>query len=206
MLQDIPLFILALTVSAYWATVALLALAKRLRHGRSAGFFPTQSSERWLWLLIVPVVFAWMLLPVLGLRGISPWLRPPSLAERSMLISSVRWAAAMLGLGCYVLSLSCWLVLGRRWSMAIVPGNSTQLVRKGLYRWVRHPIYALSVTLMLASVLVMLTIPMVVVASLHLLAMNLKARYEEGYLTSTLGPEYHTYCKEVGRFWPRLSA
>jgi protein-S-isoprenylcysteine O-methyltransferase Ste14 len=59
--------------------------------------------------------------------------------------------------------------------------------------------------LMLASVVVVPTVPMALVACLHLVAMNLKARYEERHLGESLGADYADYCRRVGRFWPRLS-
>lgn len=206
MFKDVPLFVLALTVTIYWATVVLLVLAKRLRHGRSAGLVPSQAYERRLWLLIVPVVTAWILLPILAGKDQLPWISLPSWAHSVTVVYGIRWAAAILAVGCYLLSLYCWLALGRHWSMAIVPQDTTQLVRRGLYRWVRHPIYGLSVTLMLASALVTPTVPMAVVACCHLIAMNLKASHEERHLTASFGSEYEQYCREVGRFWPRLSA
>jgi protein-S-isoprenylcysteine O-methyltransferase Ste14 len=206
MFKDVPLFLLALTVAVYWTTVALLVLAKRLRHGRSAGLVPKQAYERRLWLLIVPVVLAWILLPTLEVQDQIVWLRLPSWAHDVTLVYVVRWGAALAAVACYLLSVCCWLTLGRHWSMAIVPGETTQLVRRGPYRWVRHPIYGLSVTLMLASVLVTLTIPMAVVGVLHLLAMNLKADHEERHLKGSFGVDYEQYCRDVGRFWPRMSA
>jgi protein-S-isoprenylcysteine O-methyltransferase Ste14 len=206
MFKDVPLSLLAFTVAIYWATVVLLVLAKGLRHGRSAGLVPTQAYERRLWMLIVPVVTAWILLPILASKGRVPWISLPSWAHSVPMIYGIRWAAALLAVGCYVLSIYCWVVMGRHWSMAIVPGDTTQLVRRGLYRWVRHPIYGLSVALMFASILVTLTVPMAVVACIHMLAMNLKAKHEEQHLTVSFGSAYEQYCREVGRFWPRLTA
>jgi protein-S-isoprenylcysteine O-methyltransferase Ste14 len=204
--EDVPLFLLACTVSLYWGTVLFLVLAKCLRHGRSAGLLPSHAYERRLWLLIVPVVVAWVLLPVLAAWSHIPSLRLPSWASASPVVYAIRSAAAVFAVGCYLLSLYCWLVLGRRWSMAIVPDGTTELVRRGLYRWVRHPIYGLSVALMLASAVVTLTIPMAAVAGLHFIAMSLKVRHEEQHLAASFGTEYEQYRREVGRFWPRMSA
>jgi protein-S-isoprenylcysteine O-methyltransferase Ste14 len=204
--EDLPLFLLACTVVLYWGTVMLLVLAKRLRHGHSAGLLPSDAYERRLWLLIVPVVVAWVVLPILATRSHSPWISLPYWASTVAVVYAIRWMAALLAVGAYLLSLYCWLVLGRRWSMAIVPGGTTELVRRGLYRWVRHPIYGLSVALMLASAMVTLTVPMAVVAGLHFVAMSLKARHEEQHLAASFGAEYEQYCREVGRFWPRMSA
>jgi protein-S-isoprenylcysteine O-methyltransferase Ste14 len=206
MFGDLPLSLLACTVLLYWGTVVLLVVAKRLRHGRSAGLLPSHAYERRLWLLIVPVVVAWILLPILAGKSHVPWIRLPSWACTVAVVYAIRWVATLFAVGCYLLSLYCWLVLGRRWSMAIVPGGTTQLVRRGLYRWVRHPIYGLSIALMLASAAVTLTVPMVLVAGLHLVAMSLKARHEEQHLAASFGAEYEQYCREAGPFWPRMSA
>jgi protein-S-isoprenylcysteine O-methyltransferase Ste14 len=114
--------------------------------------------------------------------------------------------AAVVAAACYFLSVYCWLLLGRHWSMAIVPGQTSQLVTGGLYRWVRHPIYSLQVALMLASAVIVPTVLMASFAYLHLVAMNLKARHEERHLEESFGPSYVDYCQRVGRFWPRLLA
>jgi protein-S-isoprenylcysteine O-methyltransferase Ste14 len=206
MFKDLPLFLLACTVVVYWGTILLLVLARRLRQGRSAGLLPSHPYERRLWMLIVPVVLAWILLPVLAGKNHTPWIRLPSWASTVVVVYALRWSAALFAVGCYLLSLYCWLVMGRRWSMAIVPGGTTRLVRRGLYRWVRHPIYGLSVALMAASAVVTLTVPMAIVAGLHFVAMSLKARHEEQHLAARFGAEYEQYCREAGRFWPRLSA
>src|SRR3712207_883492 len=81
MSKDVPLFLLAVTVCTYWGTVVLLVLYKRLRHGRSAGTWPRHGYERRLWVLIVPVVLAWILLPILACNSRLPWLSLPSWAQ-----------------------------------------------------------------------------------------------------------------------------
>jgi protein-S-isoprenylcysteine O-methyltransferase Ste14 len=203
MFKDVPLLLLAATVATYWGTVALLILHKRVRHGRSSGLLPRHTYERRLWALIVPVVFAWIALPILAGSGRVAWLRVPAWAHETTWALGLRWAAAVLAVAFYLMSLYAWLLLGRHWSMAIVPGQTSQLVTGGVYRWVRHPIYSLSMGLMLASAVVTPTAPMVLVACLHLVALNLKARYEERHLAESFGPAYAEYCRQVGRFWPR---
>jgi protein-S-isoprenylcysteine O-methyltransferase Ste14 len=205
MFQDVPLFLLAATVGTYWATVVLLILHKRVRYGRSSGLLPRHGYEWRLWALIVPVVLAWIALPILAGSGPLSWLRLPSWAHDVTGVLGIRWAAAVLAVVFYLMSLYSWLLLGRHWSMAIVPGQTSQLVTRGVYRWVRHPIYSLSMGLMLASAVVVPTVPMILVACLHLIAMNLKARYEERYLGKSFGAAYAEYCSQVGRFWPHWS-
>jgi protein-S-isoprenylcysteine O-methyltransferase Ste14 len=186
----------------YWGTVAVLALHKRLRHGRSSGLLPRHAYEWRLWAIIVPVVLAWIILPVLACDERLPWLRLPDWAHDLSLVLGVRWAAAAVAAGCYLLSLYSWLLLGPQWSMAIVPGQTSRLVTRGAYGWVRHPIYSLSMGLMLASVVAVPTVPMALAAGLHLVAMNLKARHEERHLAASFGTAYAAYCRQVGRFWP----
>ena len=103
MFKDAPLFVLTLTVVLYWATVALLVLAKRLRHGRSAGVVPSHPFERRLWFLIVPVVAAWILLPILAADDRIPWVSVPSWAHNQIVVYGIRWPAGVLAVGCYQL-------------------------------------------------------------------------------------------------------
>ncbi len=133
MLKDGPLFLLATTVGVYWGTVALLILFKRLRHGRSSGLVPRHRYERRLWALIVPVVLAWIALPILALSEPFSWLALPSWAQDGAWVHLLRWAAAVLAAVCYLMSLYSWLLLGRHWSMAIVPGQTSQLETRGVY-------------------------------------------------------------------------
>jgi protein-S-isoprenylcysteine O-methyltransferase Ste14 len=58
--------------------------------------------------------------------------------------------------------------------------------------------------LMLCSVLIVPTAPMIVVAIVHLSLMNLKARNEERHLLKVHGGRYEAYLKRTGRFFPRL--
>jgi protein-S-isoprenylcysteine O-methyltransferase Ste14 len=206
MAKDLPLLVLVLTVCLYWDTVALLVLYKQLRHGQSAGVLPRQRFERRLWVAMLPVVAAWVALPLLTAGGRLPWLAVPRWAHENTMVLGVRWGAAGVAVGCYLLSVYCWLLLGRNWSMAVVPGQATRLVTRGLYRWVRHPIYGASVLLMISSALVLPTMPMVFLALSHLIVMNLKARHEERHLTERFGESYTAYCRKVGRFFPRWSS
>lgn len=204
--MDFPLSILAGTISTYWGTVVLFALYRRLRHGHSAGVIPRNRAERRIWRMLVPAVGGWLALPWLaaGLHD-TPGIAVPAWAADVLPVFGLRIAAAILAVAAYLLSLACWLRMGRSWTMAVVPKQDTQLVTAGLYRWVRHPIYALSILLMLVSIIVLPTVPMLMVATLHFIAMRQKARHEEGHLLQRFGPDYARYCAEVGRFVPRVA-
>jgi protein-S-isoprenylcysteine O-methyltransferase Ste14 len=204
MLADLPLLVLAITISTYWGTVLLLSIHKRIMHGKSSGLLPKHRYERRLWRIIAPVVLLWIALPWLAAGRTASWLQTPAWASDNEILFGLRAGAATVGVVLYLLSLISWLSLGRSWSMAIVPGQKTQLVTGGIYGWVRHPIYALSIGLMVCSAVVVMNLPMTIVACFHFIGMTLKARHEERYLEESFGPDYVQYCQRVGRFWPRL--
>ena len=65
-MRDVPLLVVALTVSAYWLRVGAMALHVRRRHRHGVGLIPERRSERLLWLVVVPVVAGWCVLPWLA--------------------------------------------------------------------------------------------------------------------------------------------
>ena len=82
--------------------------------------------------------------------------------------------------------------------------DNTNLITDGLFRRIRHPIYAFSVLLMLCSAVILPSLPMLAVAAVHVLLMNIKARNEERHLLQSHGEAYARYLARTGRFFPRL--
>jgi protein-S-isoprenylcysteine O-methyltransferase Ste14 len=193
-----------LTIWAYWGTVLLLAFAKRASSGHGAGVIPRHRWEKRLWLGVVPVVLAWNAFPALAASLHHGPFALPSWASSAPAVYALRCAAAALGVVLYLATLSCWLLMGRNWSMAIVPGQQTELVTGGLFGWARHPIYGLSILLMICSAAVVATVPMLLVAVLHVALLNFKAEKEERHLAERHGSAYALYRRRVGRFVPRL--
>jgi Isoprenylcysteine carboxyl methyltransferase (ICMT) family len=203
---DLPSAILSATVSAYWSGVGILAVVNRLRHGRRAGFWPSKGVERLIWPLWVPVIALWIVLPWLALCRGHAWMGLAEPGRVPISLNGPRLLAALLGFVCFAATAVCWARLGRNWSMAVVPRQKTELVRNGPYAVVRHPIYALSIALMLCSLVVVPTLPMLALALLHLPFMRIKARSEERFLRTLHGQPYSDYCRRTGRFFPRLRA
>jgi protein-S-isoprenylcysteine O-methyltransferase Ste14 len=79
------------------------------------------------------------------------------------------------------------------------------LITDGPFERVRHPIYGYQILLMLASLVVAPTLPMLVVAIVHVVLMMMKARNEERHLLGTHGDQYARYVARTGRFFPRFS-
>jgi protein-S-isoprenylcysteine O-methyltransferase Ste14 len=126
-----------------------------------------------------------------------------------------RLAPVVLGGGCYVallpILLGAWIVLWCAWDFATA-GRGTPapidppkaLVRRGLYGWVRNPMY-LGVLLMLAgeSILfgsiALLEYACIVGLLFHLVVVL----YEEPALAKKFGAEYTSYRQSVPRWLPR---
>ena len=87
----------------------------------------------------------------------------------------------------------------------MVPHKRTNLITTGWYGRIRHPIYALGLLLMLATVVVAPSPAMWLVAAVHLTLVLLKASGEERHLQQTHGQAYQDYCDRTGRFFPRLT-
>ena len=204
-MKDLPCIVLAATVWAYWACVGAMTIRVRRRTRKLSGIVPSQGVEQLMWAVWVPLVVLWMVLPYVAAGASSlPWQLPAFAREMPMLL--LRWLAAGVGLACLGLSIHCWRRMGRNWRMAIAPDQQTELVTTGLYRLVRHPIYALSILLMTCTVVVVPTLPVAAMAVVHIGLMLTKARNEERFLVGRHGPAYQQYMQRTGRFVPRLWA
>jgi protein-S-isoprenylcysteine O-methyltransferase Ste14 len=204
-MKDLPCIVMAATVWAYWACVGAMIVRVRRRTRKLSGIVPSQRLEQLMWVVWVPLVAAWMLLPFVAAGSTSPPWQLPAWA-RDLPMLALRWAAVATGLTCLGLSIHCWLRMGRNWRMAVAPDQQTELVTTGLYGLVRHPIYALSILLMLCTVVVAPTAPVLVMALIHISMMLAKARNEERFLVGRHGTAYRLYMQRTGRFLPRLRA
>ena len=202
---DIPLSIVAATISAYWLRVGAMVVRARRRQRRGVGMIPERRSERLMWLVFVPLVACWCALPWLAVGRPAGPLAVPSFAHASVGYAILRWIFALVAVACLVATIDCWRRMGRNWRMDISDSN-TSLVTEGLFARIRHPIYAFSIAMMIATLVVLPTWPMLVVAVVHGGLMNLKARREEAHLTRLHGDAYSRYVARTGRFWPGSTA
>ncbi len=157
-----------------------------------------------MWALWVPAIVLWQILPVVAGSSDRVLLATPSLALTNPAILIIRHAAASVAVLAFALTVPCWLGMGSNWSMAIVPGKRCRLITDGMFSYVRHPIYALSILLMCTTMMVTLTLPMMIVGAIHITMLYLKATSEEGYLRQIHGQQYAEYCQVTERFVPRL--
>lgn len=202
-MRDLPLLVVALTVTAYWIGVGAMVNRVRRHRRRDAGLVPEQPRERVMWLVWLPLVAAWIALPWLAQSRTEGLLGLPAFArvEGFLVVRSLAAAGAVL---CWVATLRCYRRMGDDWRMD-VSSQATALITDGPFQRIRHPIYTFSILLMLASVVVLPTLPMVAIALVHVTLMNLKARNEEAHLAATHGADYARYAARTGRFMPRFT-
>ena len=204
-MRDIPLLVVALTVCAYWLRVGAMAVHARRRRHHDVGLIPERPVERVMWFVFVPLVALWCTLPWLGLTHASGPFALPAFAREGFVYPALRWIASLAAVGCFMATIRCWRRMGRHWRMDISDRN-TALITDGPFARVRHPIYAFGIAMMLASAVVLPSVPMLLIAVVHLVWMNLKARNEEAHLARLHGDAYATYVARTGRFLPRFVA
>src|SRR6266498_5182890 len=81
------------------------------------------------------------------------------------------------------------------------------LVVRGLYRYVRNPMYVAVVTILLGEAIFFLSVPVLIEAGIFFILANLFVMcYEEPALRRKFGESYEEYLQTAGRWIPRSSS
>jgi len=116
---------------------------------------------------------------------------------------------AWIGTGIYVVAL--WLFwrsmadLGRNWSISVQLRDEHSLVTEGVYRYIRHPLYASGFLTAIATALMLHNW----IAGLSWLAISIpiyltRVDHEEQMMLDHFGEQYQKYMKCTGRLVPRF--
>ncbi len=147
------------------------------------------------------------LLAVLALPGsvalLLPWVLVEGMGRRAMPILARAGGALLVAAGGLVLA---WCVVDfarvGRGTLAPVDPPSV-LVRRGLYRFVRNPMYVGVLTLVVGESLVWGSLAVALWAAVLALAFHVRVvRYEEPVLRATFGREFDDYSRAVPRWLP----
>ena len=204
-MNDLPAVIIVATICAYWFGVGVMIVRVK-RHSREIPLLsPKQPLERIMGAIFLPLVALWIILPWLAQSGSRQLSVMPAFAIDTSVYAACRWMAAIIAVLCLVATARCWARMGKDWRMAVAVGEATNLITDGPFRRIRHPIYAFQILLMICTVVVVPTLPMLAVALAHFALMNVKARNEERHLMQTQPAEYSRYMQRTGRFFPRQS-
>src|SRR5262245_13597921 len=102
--QDLPTLVSGMTVISSWTSLASTGVRVSGNAGRVGRvLIPVRSVERLLWMIWVPLVFAWMSLPLIAVFGRVHIISSPVLPEawiHSSAWTALRWAAAGVGVLC----------------------------------------------------------------------------------------------------------
>lgn len=83
------------------------------------------------------------------------------------------------------------------------PKEETKLVRKGLYKYIRHPIYTAILLLFFGYGLYQSSLYKIFITILLAVLFYFKSIYEEKCLEEKFA-EYKDYCNKTGRFFPKI--
>jgi protein-S-isoprenylcysteine O-methyltransferase Ste14 len=123
------------------------------------------------------------------------WTRSPS-------IWRVIWAACFFVLGS-VLSWTSARTLGRHWRFDAGLNPDHQLVQSGAYRFVRHPIYASMLCMLLGTGFLITPMPALLLALVFfLIGVEIRIRIEDALLAARFGEAFVEYQHRVPAYLP----
>ena len=97
-----------------------------------------------------------------------------------------------------------YLLLKRKGKPSINFENTSMLVKSGIYKYIRHPLY---LSIFLLGTGIMLKDPgnvQILLGSINLIAVFITARVEENEMIAKFGVEYKDYMKETKMFVPYI--
>jgi protein-S-isoprenylcysteine O-methyltransferase Ste14 len=120
-------------------------------------------------------------------------------------MTMLAFATVTLAFGSAMLGMLAVRELGKQWSLTARVLDAHELVQRGPFAHVRHPIYSALLGLLLASGLALSTALLTAVATLVYLAGTYwRALREEALLRAHFGAAYDEYARRVPRLIPRL--
>ncbi len=152
-------------------------------------------------ILLVTVITASLLLPVL-------YLFTPLLG-----FADYRFPVLVPLIGTPVMVISLWLFwrshadLGQNWSVSLELRENHELVTHGIYRTIRHPMYASIWLWDFAQAMLLQNWVAGWCALLTFAAMYfLRTPREEQLMCEAFGEEYREYMRKTGRLFPRMTS
>lgn len=120
-------------------------------------------------------------------------------------VPAVWWIG--LALTAIGVAISIWarLTLGANWSGVVTLKKGHRLIRKGLYRWIRHPIYTGILIGFIGTALIKGHLRGWIGFLIVWAAFYFKARREENFLRQEFGDGFEEHARHTGMFLPRVT-
>jgi protein-S-isoprenylcysteine O-methyltransferase Ste14 len=189
-----PLFVVALWL--VWAVV-IIYWVWSARNVKTAA--RSESRLKRLFLYILPLVIAALLL------GPGEWFGRSLLREQfvshSVLVESLGLGLSIAGalLACYARA-----ILGRNWSGTVQLKEDHELIQRGPYRYVRHPIYTGFLVLFLGNAVMVGDWRGLLAVAIVFASFWRKLRIEESWLSEHFGARYAEYMRHTKAILPGL--
>ena len=148
---------------------------------------------------LVPALLGFALVFREGFAG--AWLARPIVAANPVLLG-LCVMVTILGL---LFAVWARLILGSNWSGTVTIKTNHQLIRRGPYRWIRHPIYTGMLAALLATAVIQGLLSGMIGFAFVLLALYRKARREESFLSQEFGDGFLEHRQHTGMFLPRFT-
>ena len=129
------------------------------------------------------------------------WLNWSSLALPDWL----RWVGAAMGVVAVWLGYLSHRTLGTSYTATLKTMEGHRLVAQGIYRWIRHPMYASFFAILMADFLLTANWLIGLLGLVYSLLIVERVSHEERMMLDTYGEEYRHYMRRTGRFFPCLT-
>ena len=177
-------------ITAYWGTVIVKVIHMTQKIGKSPNVIPKESLGYLSRAIMLPLVLLWIILP---------WR---AAFFETVMFPKLGWMGSVFCLIAYLASLYCWHYMGNSWRIGIDPKEKNKLITDGPFKYIRHPIYALSMLLMLGSLCCLQSYAILALFCTHWVIFTWEAVREERYLSQVYGKTYQQYMKQTQRFIP----
>ena len=137
----------------------------------------------------------------LGFMGVWTYLQPEGFEKSAVsLITSM-----VIGLPSVALAWAATRHLDKHWRFEAALSEDHELVRTGPYRWLRHPIYASMLGMLIATGLVKAWWPLFLAGVVFfLIGTEIRVRAEDGLLAARFGEEFAHYKQSTRAYLPFL--
>ena len=171
----------------FWAVTAAATKDVAEREGRASRLGYT-----------LPLVAGALLL----FRGFGHNPYPSGAAHVLSALTALAWIGAMLTILGLMLAIWAWVTIGRNWSAAVVVRRDHELIMRGPYAILRHPIYTAVLLMFIGTVLAVDTIEAFVGFLLIAASLWIKMGQEERLMMRQFPDDYPAYRQRVKRLIP----
>lgn len=178
-----------LIVLTYWFISGLRA--KKVDHQET---FFKRFVQYWL-----PLIIAILLLGPGEWFGHS-WLRE-NFVEHTNLVGIIGLVISVIGA---IIACTSRYLLGKNWSLSVQKKENHQLIQRGIYKIVRHPIYTGLLLLFIGNSIIVGDYRAIIAVLIVFVSLWLKLKKEEKLLTETFGAKYTEYKNQTKALIPYL--